>query len=144
MICNDPSIGSGHLPDIFMVMPVHLDGDLIGYVVDIAHHIDVGAQHPAARRSSACARPARRGSASCRPFCSGRAPAEALGERGTVKASDNPVVGRWRIVEADLWDGDHLDLCGPAHLSVRADGVGEIAFGASITESESSRRVRGW
>lgn len=47
-----------------------------------------------------------------------------------MRASDNPVVGRWRIVEADLWDGDHLDLCGPAHLSVRADEVGEIAFGA--------------
>ena len=47
-----------------------------------------------------------------------------------MKASDNPVVGRWRIVEADLWDRDHLDLCGPAHLWVRANGVGEIAFGA--------------
>jgi hypothetical protein len=47
-----------------------------------------------------------------------------------MKASQNPVVGRWRILEADLWDRNHLDLCGPAHLSVRADGVGEIAFGA--------------
>ena len=28
-----------------------------------------------------------------------------------MKPSDNPVVGRWRIVEADLWDRDHLDLC---------------------------------
>jgi hypothetical protein len=47
-----------------------------------------------------------------------------------MKASQNPVVGRWRILEADLWDRNYLDLCGPAHLSVRADGVGEIAFGA--------------
>jgi hypothetical protein len=47
-----------------------------------------------------------------------------------VKASDNPLVGRWRIVEADLWDRDYLDLCGPASLVVRADGDGEIAFGA--------------
>jgi hypothetical protein len=47
-----------------------------------------------------------------------------------VKASDNPVVGRWRIVEADLWDRDHLDLCGPAHLWVQANGIGEIASGA--------------
>ena len=47
-----------------------------------------------------------------------------------MKASDNPVVGRWRIIEADLWDRDHLDLCGPASLVVRANGDGEIAFGA--------------
>ena len=47
-----------------------------------------------------------------------------------MKASDNPVVGRWRIVEADLWDRDHLDLCGPATLDVKASGHGEIAFGA--------------
>lgn len=47
-----------------------------------------------------------------------------------MKASDNPLVGRWRIVEADLWDRGYLDLCGPASLTVRANGRGEIAFGA--------------
>ncbi len=46
-----------------------------------------------------------------------------------MKASDNPVVGRWRIVEADLWDREYLDLCGPAILVVKASGHGEIAFG---------------
>jgi hypothetical protein len=39
------------------------------------------------------------------------------------------LVGRWRIVEADIWDRDHLDLCGPATLTITAQG-GEIAFGA--------------
>jgi hypothetical protein len=47
-----------------------------------------------------------------------------------VKASDNPVVGRWLIIESDLWDRAHLDLCGPAYLVVRANGDGEISFGA--------------
>lgn len=47
-----------------------------------------------------------------------------------MTASDNPIAGRWRIVEADLWGRDHLDLCGPASLIVRANGHGEIAFGA--------------
>ena len=47
-----------------------------------------------------------------------------------MKASDNPVVGRWRIVEADLWDRDYLDLCRPARLVVRASGDGKITFGA--------------
>lgn len=40
------------------------------------------------------------------------------------------LIGRWRIVEADLWDRDYLDLVEPAHLTVRGDGRGEIAFGA--------------
>ena len=39
------------------------------------------------------------------------------------------LIGRWRIVEADLWDRGHLDLCGPARLTITAQG-GEIAFGA--------------
>jgi len=40
------------------------------------------------------------------------------------------LVGRWRIVEADLWDRDYLDLCGPAEIVIGAEGCGEIAFGA--------------
>jgi hypothetical protein len=40
------------------------------------------------------------------------------------------VIGRWRIVEADLWDRDYLDLVAPAAMTIRADGHGEIAFGA--------------
>ena len=39
------------------------------------------------------------------------------------------LIGRWRIVEADLWDRAHLDLSGPATLTITAQG-GEIAFGA--------------
>ena len=40
------------------------------------------------------------------------------------------LIGRWRIVEADPWDRDHLDLCGPASITIGADNHGEIAFGA--------------
>ena len=40
------------------------------------------------------------------------------------------LIGRWRIVEADLWDRDHLDLCGPASITIGAGNHGEIAFGA--------------
>ncbi|MEX0758374.1 MAG: hypothetical protein WD100_02230 [Tistlia sp.] len=40
------------------------------------------------------------------------------------------LIGRWRIVEADLWDDDYLDLVAPAMMSIEADGHGEIAFGA--------------
>ena len=40
------------------------------------------------------------------------------------------LVGRWPIVEADIWDRQYLDLCGPAVIVIRANGRGEIAFGA--------------
>jgi hypothetical protein len=45
-----------------------------------------------------------------------------------VKAPSNcRLIGRRRIVEADLWDRVHLDLCGPATLTISAQG-GAIAF----------------
>ena len=40
------------------------------------------------------------------------------------------LIGKWRIVEADLWDSDYLDLVTPAQITIRNDGHGEIAFGA--------------
>ena len=40
------------------------------------------------------------------------------------------IIGKWRIVEADLWDRSHLDLVEPAMMTIRANGQGEIAFGA--------------
>ena len=42
--------------------------------------------------------------------------------------SDGEPLGR--IVAADLWESDYLDLVEPAALVVQADGQGEIAFGA--------------
>ncbi len=47
-----------------------------------------------------------------------------------MSGRDGQLLGRWRIVEADLWDRDHLDLCGPAALVIEANCQGEIAFGA--------------
>jgi hypothetical protein len=41
-----------------------------------------------------------------------------------------PLIGRWRIVEADLWDRAYLDLVEPAMMTIGADGHGEIVFGA--------------
>lgn len=45
-------------------------------------------------------------------------------------ASNCRLIGRWRIVEADLWDRDYLDLVEPAKITIGANGHGEIAFGA--------------
>lgn len=45
-------------------------------------------------------------------------------------AAGCPLIGRWRIVEADLWNRSYLDLVAPATLVIGAGNQGEIAFGA--------------
>ena len=55
------------------------------------------------------------------------------------------LIGRWRIVEADIWDRGYLDLCGPATITITdANGRGEIAFGAlqAGLDIEYSRAIR--
>jgi hypothetical protein len=39
------------------------------------------------------------------------------------------IIGRWRIIEADLWDRADLDLVEPAFISFDREGHGELAFG---------------
>jgi hypothetical protein len=40
------------------------------------------------------------------------------------------LIGRWRIMEADLWDRAYLDLIAPATIVIGSDNHGQIAFGA--------------
>jgi hypothetical protein len=44
--------------------------------------------------------------------------------------ADCRLIGRWRIVEADLWGRAYLDLAGPAYLRIGDAGWAEFAFGA--------------
>ncbi|OGK77742.1 MAG: hypothetical protein A2X52_07965 [Candidatus Rokubacteria bacterium GWC2_70_16] len=46
ILLNDPLLGSGHFPDFFITQPAFLDGRLMGFVVNILHHTDVGGQRP--------------------------------------------------------------------------------------------------
>jgi len=46
------------------------------------------------------------------------------------------LIGRWRILEADLWDSDYLDLVEPAYLQIGNDGWAEFAFGAVNATAE--------
>jgi len=39
-------------------------------------------------------------------------------------------IGRWRIVETDVWDNDFLDEVEEAHITFQGGSDGEIAFGA--------------
>jgi N-methylhydantoinase B len=46
MLLNDPALGSGHLPDFFVTQPAFHNDDLVGFVVNIVHHTDVGGARP--------------------------------------------------------------------------------------------------
>lgn len=46
VVVNDPFAGGTHLNDLTLVSPVFLDGVLLGYVANRAHHADVGGKAP--------------------------------------------------------------------------------------------------
>ena len=50
ILMNDSALGSGHFPDCFLASPVFDGGTLIGFVVNTAHHIDVGGAAPGSQR----------------------------------------------------------------------------------------------
>ncbi|MBW3537838.1 MAG: hydantoinase B/oxoprolinase family protein, partial [Actinobacteria bacterium] len=45
-VVNDPFAGGTHLNDLTVVQPCHVDGRLIGWVANRAHHADVGGMAP--------------------------------------------------------------------------------------------------
>jgi N-methylhydantoinase B len=47
VITNDPYPSGVHLNDVSLVAPVHHEGELLGYVANLAHHVDVGGGAPA-------------------------------------------------------------------------------------------------
>ena len=60
-----------------------------------------------------------------------------------IAPADCQLIGQWRIVTADLWDHDYLDLVEPAYLKIGSDGWAEFAFGVVTAggEIEYSRTV---
>jgi N-methylhydantoinase B len=47
IVTNDPHPSGVHLNDVSLISPVHVDGTLVGYVANLAHHVDVGGGAPA-------------------------------------------------------------------------------------------------
>jgi N-methylhydantoinase B len=47
IITNEPFPSGVHLNDVSLISPVHHDGELLGYVANLAHHVDVGGGAPA-------------------------------------------------------------------------------------------------
>jgi N-methylhydantoinase B len=46
VIFNDPALGAGHLPDIYLVAPIFHAGRIVGFAANTAHHTDVGGLTP--------------------------------------------------------------------------------------------------
>jgi N-methylhydantoinase B len=45
-ILNDPYRGGTHLPDISVITPIHVEGELVAFAANRAHHADVGGPTP--------------------------------------------------------------------------------------------------
>ncbi|HEY0213367.1 MAG TPA: hydantoinase B/oxoprolinase family protein [Paenirhodobacter sp.] len=46
-VANDPHVAGGtHLPDINYAAPLFLEGELLGFICNIAHHADIGGMSP--------------------------------------------------------------------------------------------------
>ncbi len=47
IVTNNPHPSGVHLNDVSLISPVHAEGALVGYVANLAHHVDVGGGAPA-------------------------------------------------------------------------------------------------
>ena len=47
LVVNDPHRQASHLNDIFLIAPVYHGGELVGFLSNICHHVDVGGGAPA-------------------------------------------------------------------------------------------------
>ncbi len=46
VVVNDPFMGGTHLPDVTLIAPLFVDGALLGFVANRAHHADIGCDSP--------------------------------------------------------------------------------------------------
>ncbi len=46
VVVNDPYLGGTHLPDVTVIAPLFIDGRLLGFVANRAHHANIGGRSP--------------------------------------------------------------------------------------------------
>ena len=56
---------------------------------------------------------------------------------------DCQLIGRWRIVEADPWDRDYLDLVAPACISFGKDAAASSPSAPSMATGTSDTPLAG-
>lgn len=47
-----------------------------------------------------------------------------------MKKENAAYLGKWRLIEMELWDQDFIDLVTPGYFSFAEDGLGYFQFGA--------------
>ncbi len=50
IVLNDSALGSGHFPDFYMVSPAFVGETFMGWIVNIAHQVDVGGAAPGSQK----------------------------------------------------------------------------------------------
>ena len=51
LLVNDPHRQASHLNDVFLISPFFHEGELVGYVANCCHHVDVGGRRASQHRS---------------------------------------------------------------------------------------------
>ena len=46
VVVNDPYLGGTHLPDVTVIAPLIVEGDIAGFIANRAHHADIGGNAP--------------------------------------------------------------------------------------------------
>lgn len=136
VILNDPYAGGMHLPDIFAVAPAYAGDTLVGYLVVVAHHADIGGRVPGGS-----------GADSREIFEEGlRLPPVKLVSRGQRNAALDEVI-RANVRLPDVLSGDldaQLSGCsqGAKELSDLASRYGVEAF-ADLAQQVLRHAARG-
>lgn len=116
VITNHPAFGGSHLPDITLIKPVYVGNALIAYVVNRAHHAEIGGKKP------------------------GSMPADAktLEEEGVIIAPAYLVrkgLPQWKEIEALLRNARYPSRSPDENLADLNGGLAALMLGASALET---------
>ena len=121
-LMNDPYLGGTHLPDIAIIQPILVDGDLIAFAAAMTHHQDIGGLTPGSVPTNAT-----------EVFQEGlRIPLLKLRDRGVLNETLVAMI-RQNVRIPDTVMGD-------IHAQVAACGIGARRV-AEITEHHAGRRL---
>ncbi len=135
---GEPDKIAGHLSDKWLA-----DNTLFGSVAQVRDGLeawfDAGVHTPILVPSSAITATSWWRSRKCSRLSA----KQAAGGVAMTEKIDCLLIGKWRTVEADIWDRDYLDLVEPAYIAFKDSGRGEFSFGCinGGFEFEYSRRI---
>jgi N-methylhydantoinase B len=125
VILNDPFLGGTHLPDVTLIAPVHAGGTLAAFVVNRAHHADIGAESPGSMPVSRSIHEEGRLIAPRRLLRAGALDREWLD--GLTATLRNP-----REAAGDFFAQIGANRAGAARLGDLIGGLGPRAFAAAL------------